>query len=75
MITFDLFDYLLPHPDLLSIHLSLMRVAHAAGAAALEESGFDPPGEGDLEQERDERSPDGDLSYTLRVKSLVTTTT
>ncbi|RPB27282.1 hypothetical protein L211DRAFT_846109 [Terfezia boudieri ATCC MYA-4762] len=62
----DPVDYPLPHPDLLSLHAALMRVARAAGATAIEEDEFIWSDEEELEQKRDGRSTDEHLSYTLR---------
>ena len=63
--TTDPLHYPLPHPDLLSLHGALMRVARAAGAAAFEEDEWDSRYEEDLERQQDE-GPGKDLSYTLR---------
>ncbi|RPB19113.1 hypothetical protein L211DRAFT_843017 [Terfezia boudieri ATCC MYA-4762] len=62
----DPVDYPLPHPDLLSLHAALMRVARAAGATAIEEDEFFSSDEEELEQGKDGRSTDEHLSYPLR---------
>jgi len=61
----DPLHYPLPHPDLLSIHAALMRVARAAGVTAFEEDEWDSQDEEDLEQQQDEGAGE-DLSYALR---------
>ncbi|KAF8432167.1 hypothetical protein BGX38DRAFT_262241 [Terfezia claveryi] len=51
--TSDPVDYPLPHPDLLSLHAAVMRVARAAGATAFEEDELLWSDEDELEQGRD----------------------
>jgi len=63
--TSDPLSYPLPHPDLLSLHAALMRVARAAGAAAFEEEGLDPSDEGEIGPQRDD-SQEEEMSFTLR---------
>ena len=61
----DPLHYPLPHPELLSKHAAIMRVARAAGAAAFRDDQWDYQYEEDLEWQQDE-GPGEDLSYTLR---------
>ncbi|KAF8434466.1 hypothetical protein BGX38DRAFT_1145892 [Terfezia claveryi] len=61
----DPVDYPLPHPDLLCLHATLMRVARAAGTTATEEDEFFWSNEEVVEQERQGESTDEDLSYPL----------
>jgi len=61
----DPLKYPLPHPDLLSIHAAIIRVARAAGAVAFQEDWWDSQYEEDLEWQEDE-DPGEDLPYTLR---------
>jgi len=63
--TSDPLSYPLPHPDLLSIHAALMRVARAAGAAAFEEGEFDPRDEEEIEPQRD-NGQEEEMSFALR---------
>lgn len=61
----DPVHYPLPHPDLLSLHAALMRVARAAGAVAIEEDEWDSSYEDDLGWQQHEAAGQ-DLPYTLR---------
>jgi len=61
--TSDPLNYPLPHPDLLSLHATVMRVARAAGATEFEEEEFDSLAE-EIVQLRN-RMQEEQISFTM----------